>query len=156
MVGISAMKLNKKGFTLIELVITMRIVVIVFGVLANLVGFSTAFFRDENTQVANQTALRQVAVTFEKDVRRYALNSTQITVSVTCYTLGTTTTVTYCHDVANQTISRNGVIVARGIQTLSVDTSITSFVKLRLVTIPDSRNQVSDIEYIVYYRTERS
>lgn len=145
---------NRKGFTLIEIVITMLIVVIVFGILANLVGFSTTFFRDENTQVANQTALRQVAVTFEKDVRRYALDATMFSVSGTCTTLGST--VTYCHDVANQTITRNGVIVAKGIQTLKIDASVTTKVHLYLLTKPDSRNQTSDIKYDVYYRTERT
>lgn len=145
---------NRKGFTLIELVITMLIVVIVFGILANLVGFSTTFFRDENTQVANQTALRQVAVIFEKDVRRYALDDTMFSVSGTCITLGST--VTYCHDVANQTITRNSVVVANGIQTLTIDyLTTTSKVHLYILTIPDSRNQTSDIDYDIYYRTER-
>lgn len=142
---------SRKGFTLIELVITMLILVIVFGILANLVGFSTTFFRDENTQVANQTALRQVAVTFEKDVRRYALDATMITGTAPCYTLGST--VTYCH--VGQTIERNLVVVAEGIQTFTIDTSDTKKVHLYMKTIPDSRNQTSDIKYDVYFRTER-
>lgn len=146
------MPINKKGFTLIELVITMLIVVIVFGVLANLVGFSTAFFRDENTQVANQTALRQVAVNFEKDVRRYALNSTQIVTVGSCYTLGST--ITYCYDGGNQTITRNSVVVARGVQTFTV-TYNTLKVNLFIKTILDSRNQFVDISYDVYFRTDK-
>lgn len=146
------MKLNRKGFTLIELVITMLILVIVFGILANLVGFSTTFFRDENTQVANQTALRQVAVTFEKDVRRFALNSTMVAVSGTCASLGST--VTYCHHVANQTITRNGVVVAKGIEAFTVTLS-SSKVNLTMSTIDDSRGHDIDISYDVYFRTDK-
>lgn len=134
------MKFSKNGFTLIEIVITMLIVAIVFGILANLVGFSTNFFRDENTQVANQAALRQVAVTFEKDVRKYALNEAQIIPSAgPCYTLGTN--VTYCYVAADKTITRAGVVVAKGIETFTVTinvnvTTTTSKVNLYMKTIP--------------------
>lgn len=146
------MKLSSKGFTLIELVITMLIVVIVFGILANLVGFSTTFFRDENTQVANQTALRQVAVTFEKDVRKYALNSSLITGDPTCPVLGTT--ITYCYDSVNKLITRNGVVVANGILKFE---SLTTSSKVHLVieTKEDSRGQDIKIEYDVYFRTDK-
>lgn len=146
------MRINKSGFTLIELVITMLIVVIVFGVLANLVGFSTTFFRDENTQVANQTSLRQVAVTFEKDVRRYALNNSLIVGDPTCPTLGSM--VNYCLNVADKTISRDGVVVARGIESFIV-TKDASKVNLYIKTIVDSRNQFIDIVYDVYFRTNK-
>ncbi len=146
------MRLSKKGFTLIELVITMLIVVIVFGILANLVGFSTTFFRDENTQVANQTGLRQVAVTFEKDIRKHALNQSQISVIGSCYTLGGA--ITYCHDIANQSITRNSVTVARDIQTFTVNYDALK-VNLFIKTILDSRNQFVDISYDVYFRTDK-
>lgn len=152
MVVIKIMKLTDKGFTLIELIITMLIVVIVFGILANLVGFSTTFFRDENTQVANQAALRQVAVAFEKDVRRYALDKTMFSVSGTCTTLGSA--VTYCH--VGQTIERNAVVVANGIQTFKIDyLSNPLKVHLYMLTKLDSRNHPSEIEYDVYYRTDK-
>lgn len=153
------MRNSKSGFTLIELVITMLIVVIVFGILANLVGFSTTFFRDENTQVANQTALRQVAVTFEKDVRRYALNATLIVPSAgPCYTLGAT--VTYCYVVADKIITRAGVVVAKGIETFIATveenvTTNTSKVNLYMRTVEDSRNQFVDIVYDIYFRTDK-
>ena len=151
MVVIKIMKLTDKGFTLIELIITMLIVVIVFGILANLVGFSTKFFTDENTAVANQTGLRQVAVTFEKDVRRYALDATMFSVSGTCTTLGSS--VTYCH-VADQTITRNGVVVAERIEAFNIVTS-ASMVRLTMDTIDDSRGQDVDISYDVYFRTDK-
>ena len=145
---------SRKGFTLIELVITMLVLVIVFGILANLVGFSTKFFRNENTQVANQTALRQVAVNFEKDVRRYALNASLITGSTSCPALGDPVVVTYCYDLTTKVISRNGVSVAEGIEVFLVNTDAAK-VNLYIKTINDSRNQFVEIEYDVYFRTER-
>ena len=48
------MKFNRKGFTLIELVITMLVLVIVFGMLASIVGFATRFYSDESSQVHRQ------------------------------------------------------------------------------------------------------
>lgn len=146
------MKLSRKGFTLIELIITMLIIVIVFGILANLIGFSTKFFRDENTQIANQTALRQIAVTFEKDIRRYALDSSQIVVSGSCHTLGAT--ITYCYDNVNKTITRNSVVVAEGIEIFSVVFDSLK-VNLDIKTIYDSRNQFIRINYDVYFRTAK-
>lgn len=143
------MKFDKNGFTLIEIVITMLIVVIVFGILANLVGFSTTFFRDENTQVANQAALRQVAVTFEKDVRRYALKSSLISQSGTCTSLDTA--VTYCYVFADKTITRNGVVVANRIDAFTVIADSIK-VNLSMSTIDDSRGQDVDIVYDVYFR----
>lgn len=146
------MKITRKGFTLIELVIMMLIVVIVFGILANLVGFSTKFFTDENTAVANQSGLRQVAVTFEKDVRRYALKSSMISQSGACTLLDTA--VTYCYVVADQTITRNGVVVAERIEAFNIVTS-ASMVRLTMDTIDDSRGQDVDISYDVYFRTDK-
>jgi Tfp pilus assembly protein PilE len=145
---------GKKGFTLIELVITFLIVVIVFGVLANLVGFSTEFFRDENTQVATQESLRLVAVNFEKDVRKYALDSTKVSQSGDCYTLGST--VTYCYVSANKEITRNSVVVATGISSFSLNLSNSSFIRFNIVTIQDTRGQSNDLTMDIYYRTERT
>lgn len=146
---------KSKGFTLIEIVITMLIVVIVFGIVANLVGFSTKFFRDENSQVANQEALRLVAVSFEKDVRKYALNSTLITSgSAGCYTLGTT--VTYCHNTTNKTITRNGNTIAKGVASFSLILTDSRFIRFNIESIQDSRGIPNNLKMDIYYRTERS
>lgn len=145
---------KSKGFTLIEIVITMLIVVIVFGIVANLVGFSTKFFRDENSQVANQEALRLVAVNFEKDVRKYALNSTLITQSSDCYTLGTV--VTYCLNTTNKTITRNGSTIAKGVASFSLILTDSRFIRFNIESIQDSRGIPNNLKMDIYYRTERS
>ncbi len=148
------MRNKSKGFTLIELVIAFSIIVIVFGILSNLVGFSTKFFRDENTQVATQESLRLVAVNFEKDVRKYALSSTQITQSSDCYTLGTT--VTYCYVSANKEITRNGNVIASGISSFSLTLTNTNYIRFNILTIQDARGNSNDLVMDIYYRTERA
>lgn len=148
------MRNKSKGFTLIELVIAFMIIVIVFGVLANLVGFSTKFFRDENTQVATQESLRLVAVNFEKDVRKYALSSTLITQSSNCYTLGTT--ITYCYVSANKEITRNGNVIAEGIASFTLTLTNTNYIRFNIETIQDARGNSNDLVMDIYYRTERA
>jgi type II secretory pathway pseudopilin PulG len=145
---------GKKGFTLIELVITFMIVVIVFGVLASLVGFSTEFFRDENSQVATQESLRLVAVNFEKDVRRYALDSTKVTQSGSCYTLGST--ITYCYVSANNEITRNGTVIAEGVSSFSLNLTSSSFIRFNIVSVQDTRGHSNVLTMDIYYRTERT
>jgi len=144
---------GKKGFTLIELVITFMIVVIVFGVLASLVGFSTEFFRDENSQVATQESLRLVAVNFEKDVRRYALDSTKVTQIGSCYTLGAT--VTYCYN-ANKEVTRNDVVIAEGVSSFTLTLSNSSYIRFKIVSIQDARGHSNELTMDIYYRTERT
>lgn len=148
------MRNKSKGFTLIELVIAFMIIVIVFGVLANLVGFSTKFFKDENTQVATQASLRLVAVNFEKDVRRYALSSTLITQNSNCYILGTT--VTYCYISANKEITRNGNVIAEGVANFTLTLTNSSYIRFSIVTIQDTRGNSNDLTMDIYYRTERT
>lgn len=148
------MKLMKKGFTLIEVVVTMMIVVMVFGVLANLVGFSTKFFRDESTQVANQESLRLIAVYFEKDARMLISTNNDLTFdSITnCYSLGSSTIVTYCLD-ANS-ILRNGVEIGEGIAIFDVVNDIAnSAIHLEIISIPDNRNITIEITYMIRIRT---
>ena len=145
---------GKKGFTLIELVITFLIVVIVFGILSSLVGFSTEFFRDENSQVATQESLRLVAVNFEKDVRRYALDSTKVTQSGSCYTLGTS--VTYCYVSADKEVTRNGVVIAEGVSSFTLTLTNSSFIRFNIVSIQDTRGNSNNLVMDIYYRTERT
>lgn len=90
------MKNKNKGFTLIELVITMLILVIVFGMLSGLIGFATRFYSDESSQVSRQESLRIFAVTFEKDVRKLVDDDDLFTSytfgTITSYVLGDTST----------------------------------------------------------------
>jgi len=147
------MKNSRKGFTLIEVVITMMIVVMVFGVIASLVGFSTTFFKDESTQVANQESLRLVATYFEKDSRKYVSRNADISFNSTtnCATMGSTTIITYC--LSSNNILRNGVVIANGVQSFNIVTdAANSSIHLSLVSIPDTRNNTIEVNYMIRIR----
>jgi len=147
------MKKIKSGFTLIEVIITMMIVVMVFGLVASLVGFSTTFFKNESTQVANQESLRLVATYFEKDSRMYVSRNIDISFNSTtkCATMGSSTVITYCLNANN--ILRNGVVIASGVQTFNVVIdAANSAIHLRLVSIPDTRNNPIEVNYMIRIR----
>lgn len=58
--------MRKKGFTLIELVIVMAIIVIAMSTLTSVVVFATNYYQDEYSESVTQEDLRLVAVLMEK------------------------------------------------------------------------------------------
>ncbi len=67
--------MDKKGFTLIEVVVASVILVIVFTTLTQIVVFSTTYFSDEYSESVSQEDLRLSATYIEKDIRRYVINT---------------------------------------------------------------------------------
>lgn len=161
------MKKNRKGFTLIELVITMMVLVIVFGMLAGLVGFATRFYSDESSQVNRQETLRLFAVNFEKDVRTLVEHEAYFistesggiktfelgepaSASLITYTFNSTegrvyrtqsgTTTTVATDIFNVTVTK--------------DTSIIThpFLHFTVQGRPDGRGTVNEVDIKVYLR----
>lgn len=162
------MKNSQKGFTLIELVITMLVLVIVFGMLAGLVGFATRFYSDESSQVHRQEALRLFAVTFEKDVRRLVEHQnyfrTTLLGNVTSFTLGDSSTsniVRYDFNNLENKIYRvegaNSTIVATDIASVSIVMNLvaTPFIDFEVIGIPDGRGTENGIEVVIYPRLLR-
>lgn len=164
------MKNNQKGFTLIELVITMLVLVIVFGMLAGLVGFATRFYSDESSQVRRQEALRLFAVTFEKDVRKLVEHETYFSVAesgdVKSYTLGDSSTsniIRYDFNTLEDKVYRvqgaSSTVVATDISSVSIfmDTVIintvsTPFIDFEVIGIPDGRGTENEIDILIYPR----
>lgn len=159
------MKNSQKGFTLIELVITMLVLVIVFGMLAGLVGFATRFYSDESSQVRRQEALRLFAVTFEKDVRRLVEHETYFSVAVsgdvTSYTLGDSSTsniIRYDFNTLEDKVYRvqgaSSTVVATDISSVSIimDTVSTPFIDFEVIGIPDGRGTENEIDVVIYPR----
>lgn len=143
---------NKKGFTLIELVVVIFVIVIVFGLVAGMVGFSTRFFRDENTQVMSQESLRLIAVDFEKDIRRSTgferIDDNNFLVKEVSSGLDVTYTLTN-----DFRVLRNGALIGERIQVF--DPSIEdegSSILLTIESRPDGRNKVNQIEFRIYIR----
>jgi prepilin-type N-terminal cleavage/methylation domain-containing protein len=148
---------NNKGFTLIELVITMVILSIVMGLIVGLVTQSMKFFSDEEGQVTNQAALRQIAVEFEKNVRKYVIGPTEYVVSGDCYTispiLSTDPTTIYCYDSVNKAVTRNGTVIGEQIGQFSAVYNTTNhYITLLIQSLPDGYGRVNEVNVNIYIR----
>jgi prepilin-type N-terminal cleavage/methylation domain-containing protein len=148
---------NKKGFTLIELVVTMAVLSIVMGLIVGLVTQSLKFFSDEDDQVTNQAALRQIAVEFEKNVRKYVLTPTEYVVSGDCYTITpiliTDPTTVYCFVSANNTVTRNGVVIGENVGQFSAVYNTTNhYITLLIQSLPDGYGRVNEVNVNIYIR----
>ena len=136
---------NKKGFTLLELIIVIVVMGIIMGGVVSAFAFGLNVYTDENSSVDRQENLRLVAVTFEKDFRKSTTQS--VTVSGSCATIGTS--ITYCLEGTN--VKRNGVVIAKHVDQMSITSSGTYF-DLNLSSTPDDRNIDVDISTRIYLR----
>jgi prepilin-type N-terminal cleavage/methylation domain-containing protein len=147
------MKLNRRGFTLVEVMVTVLIVAIVFGMVSSIVGFFSRFYNAENTQLNNQSNVRVLLLNLEQDIRR---SNQEIDFSGSCYIIGTDASAqqtTYCYDSAQNRVTRNGVVVANFIDRFILTSNLTgSLIVVDVATIPDSRGQIFETEYTIYLR----
>lgn len=147
--------LNRKGFTLIELIVTMVVLSIVGGLIVSLVMQSMKFFRDEDAQVNNQAALRQIAVEFEKNVRRYVLQPTEFEVAGSCYTIKPVfeSNISYCYVSANKTVTRNGIVIGSNVGQFSAVYNTTNhYITLLIQSLPDGYGRVNEVNVNIYIR----
>lgn len=157
---------KSKGFTLIELVITFLIVVIVYGILANFVGFSTKFYKDESSEVINQEALRVLSVSFEKDVRKLVERADFINISesgsIRTFTLGDQSTaniIVYNYNIIEKKVYKVAnsfsSLIASGIEDMNIikDTTEHPFIIFVAESIPDGRgNENNQVSIKIYLR----
>jgi prepilin-type N-terminal cleavage/methylation domain-containing protein len=146
---------NNKGFTLIELVVTMAVLSIVMGLIVGLVTQSLKFFRDEDNQVTNQAALRQIALDFEKDVRKYVITPTEYEVSGNCYIIKPIieSNISYCYDSANKTVTKNGQIIGRSVEQFTAVYNTTNhYITLLIQSLPDGYGRVNEVSVNIYIR----
>lgn len=161
--------MRKKGFTLIELVIVMAIIVIAMSTLTSVVVFATNYYQDEYSESVTQEDLRLVAVLMEKDIRRYLTSDSYYSNSAnTTITFGNTSAdyVIYSYDNVNFTITRTshlaGVvssqIVGKQIQSLTISYSSSPYPKVD-ITIQaniDGRVTNNDIQQSIYIRLPKT
>lgn len=161
------MRNNKKGFTLIELIITMMVLSVVLGILVGIVNFATIFYRDESSQVSRQESLRLIAVSFEKDIRKLVehqtyFQSTELS-GIKTYVLGDPGSVNKVTYVFNSNSSEgkvyrivNGVTstVAFDIQNVEVtlDTSSNPYILIDIKGKPDGRGTTNEVNVKVFLR----
>lgn len=146
---------NRKGFTLIELIITMVILSIVMGLIVGLVTQSMKFFNDEEQQVANQASLRQIAVEFEKNVRRHVISSTEFEVSGNCYVIKPIfeDDINYCFDSVNFTVERDGLVIGERVGQFSANyDSSDDSIALIIQSRPDGYGRINEVSVRIYIR----
>lgn len=171
--------MNKKGFTLIEVVVASLILVIAFTILSQVVVFSLNYFQDEYSETLSQEDLRLVAVTFEKDIRKfvYQINETDsnyFTDDGTTITLGNVNPdtnnnngcyVKYVFNSSTNTIIRDeydnynlvsSQEVGRSIKSYSTTNNFNTggpyYVSFYIEAIDDERVTDNDIEQTIYLR----
>lgn len=157
------MKLDKKGFTLIELMVTIIIMLIVLGLVTGLVLFSTKFFRDENTQLSNQESIRMVTLLFEKDVRRHVVSSVNFAIESPCTVIkpdaDPANDIRYCLNsgILTRIESGNTLFLGDGIQDFDVSFNSSIYaVQLQITTNPDARGRTNDVNLNIFVRQGRT
>lgn len=127
--------LNKQGFTLLELMIGLIMFALIGAGLTTVFVSGLKFYTEEKSQVENQYSITEVTTLFEKDIRQ-AISATS---SLNCLNLiNVSSTVQYCLNTSNKTLSRNTSVIARGINTFTVLIQLNQ-VKITLKTDPDLR-----------------
>ena len=153
---------NKRGLTVIEVLVTVLIVTIIFGMVVSIIGFFSRFYNDENQHINRQENMRLLMLQLERDIR---MSDQEVDFGNTpCYVIGTglssTPVHTYCFfgeddsDINKRnTVERNGVIVARNVQgfTLSITTDSRTLV-ISILMIPDTRNKQLEANYTIFLR----
>lgn len=146
---------NKKGFTLLELVIAMFILIVVLGIVNAIVLFSTDFLMDEDSQLVNQSNVRILYVQLEKDIRKFGVpEATVFNATDSCYTLGTSpSTIVYCYNATGNFVTRAGTVLATNIESFDVVKAAGSYsIDLNIVSDFDDRNQNNIIDVRLYLR----
>ena len=166
--------MDKKGFTLIEVVVASVILVIVFTTLTQIVVFSTIYFKDEYSESVSQEDLRLSALLIEKDIRRYVVDidyyARAITETSVTITLGNTSNHTnyavYTFNISDSTITRtlydpddvviSSQITSQQIQDFDILLDITDinspYLLVDIIAIPDARVTNNDIYQTIYLR----
>jgi len=137
---------NKKGITLVEILVATTVLLLVLGMVTSIITFSSRFFSDEDSQLIAQENMRILAVLLDKDIRS---SDQTITQDNNCTTIGQS--VEYC--INGFDVSRNSSVVAKGIATFDIILSINSnFVDILIESLPDKRSKVIRFSSRVYLR----
>lgn len=147
---------QQRGFTLLEVMLAILILAIAFGILGTLVQFSTRYFREENSQLANQDGIRLVYVQFDKDLRKYGVDPTIYTATSGCYTLGTTTLSRYCYNSSTKQITRTfsgtTTVIGKEISSFSAALTPGSDIRFLLTSVNDNRGNNNTIDVRLFLR----
>jgi prepilin-type N-terminal cleavage/methylation domain-containing protein len=145
---------SKKGLTVIEVLVTLLIAAIVFGMVASIVGFFSRFYTDENQHINRQENMRILMLQIERDIR---MSDQQVNVSVApCFIIGTgqgsTPIHTYCFDAATGNVTRDGTVIARNVSVFSFNLSSDRALNIDIKMVPDARGKQLEAVYTIFLR----
>ncbi|MEA5027064.1 MAG: prepilin-type N-terminal cleavage/methylation domain-containing protein [Erysipelotrichaceae bacterium] len=136
---------NKKGFTLIEMVVVLAVLGLVLAGLTTVVGFAAGFFKDEDSSIMRQENVRYVTVNFEKDLRTSDQSVTKVNGCVYIDTIA------YC--LVDNKVLRNDIVIASYIESFDVTIDGSgSYLDLVVASTPDGRDQTVSAETRLYLR----
>ena len=161
--------MNRKGFTLIELVIVMAVLSILLSAVSYVVVFATNFYAAERDESISQENVRLLAIDFEKDVRRFvsdtSLYSTSTSGGVTSFNLGDTSSSDYSVYIFTTSIkqveriyfrsdSSSVSIIFKNIEnfTAVLNTVSNPYIQLSIIPVEDNRATNNDIHTNIYLR----
>lgn len=142
--------LNRKGFTLLELMIALIVFSIIGVGLTTVFASGLRFYADEKSQVENQQSLTQFSISLENDIRKSKAASK--TLNCLNLTQNNNSVVAYCYNSLSKSITRNTSEVAQNISTFTVTVS-SNQIKLTLITSADQRLNQNTLNYEYYLRT---
>lgn len=135
---------NKKGFTLLELVVVIIILGIIMGGVVSAFAFGLKFYTDEDSSIDRQANLRFVAVNFEKDIRKSPTQIVDVTGACASFD-----SIQYC--LVGNTVEKNGVAIAENVDGMTI-THGGTYLDLDLSSTPDERNNDVNISTRIYLR----
>lgn len=145
---------NRQGFTLIEVMLALAIIVIIFGMIASIVGFFSRFYTDESIYIDRQRNMRVLMLQIERDIR---MSDQEVNLnSAPCYVIGagdgSTSTHTYCFDVTTNIVTRDGNVMARNVSVLNLSLSSDQALSIDIKMIPDARGIQLEAVYTIFLR----
>lgn len=146
------MKLNRKGFTLLEIMVTLIILVLLLGIVAGATVLTQQFSTGEHSRVELQNEVRIAFAWIDSDVR----SSNQIAVSDNdCFILISGENVRYCLE--GDELTRNDQPVAKNLVDFvySINTS-SGTINVTLTTIADRYGNPVSLSDTYYLRDGRS
>jgi prepilin-type N-terminal cleavage/methylation domain-containing protein len=144
--------MKRKGFTLLEIVVTLTILVLLLGIVAATTVLTQQFSTGEHSRAQLQNEVRIAMTYLDSDVR----SSNQIAVTdADCFILISTSNVRYC--LVGDEFQRNDQVIAENLTafTYTIDASAGTLT-VRLVTINDRYGSPVDHIETYYLRDGRS
>lgn len=143
---------DRKGFTLVEVIVTVFIVAIVLGMVASIIGFFSGFFGDENQYLDRQQSMRVLMLNIEKDIRTsdQSINFDEVACKVIGQGDAGTPINTYCFE--NGEVRRNGELVARNVEIFNLTETDGRVVNLNIRMESDSSRKQVEATLTIYLR----